>query len=527
MKRLSFILLALFAFGRTAWAQVPLDNIPAEVNAEDATITELGHATMTIKIKIVTDSVTQRTDTIREMVEIEWNTPAGTAKQRNNERGGGTPHSTDFFNEDNNSWLDIYWYDFVYPSISATGEPISLSALACMPDEDCDYINNVIIGCHVTITSNSQCPSRYSMEGSAKSDVSLLMNHAGSGLLFHSLQSDGAYYNLVILPDYEGYGITKDRAHPYLYQDITARQVVDATRYGIALYKASNMISEIRHPFRKDWRSICVGYSQGGSVAMATQRFIEQNDLSSELHLAGSVCGDGPYDPMATLMYYMKQHEDGHLLTMPVVLPLIMKGMCDYNPYMKNHQVTDFVSTNMLETGIIDWLTQKLMTTDDISAAWENQNKHFGISNSMTYTCFTYFQDLYNQYKNSYTSAAGIPLPPNRSLMEDLHLALACNNLTKGWAPQHALCLYHSHEDTVVPEVNRQSAWNSFGPWIIGLSAGAGTQYDHVTTGMQFFTGTAEFAAIRALSNAPLVQTPDIVRTIESQIGSSNVEYPE
>ena len=65
MKKTSIlILLALFAFGPIAWAQVPLDNIPAEVNAEDATITELGHATMTVKVKIVTDSLTHHTDTL-------------------------------------------------------------------------------------------------------------------------------------------------------------------------------------------------------------------------------------------------------------------------------------------------------------------------------------------------------------------------------------------------------------------------------------------------------------------------------
>jgi hypothetical protein len=30
-------------------------------------------------------------------------------------------------------------------------------------------------------------------------------------------------YNLVIMPDYEGYGVTRSHAHPYLYQELTAR----------------------------------------------------------------------------------------------------------------------------------------------------------------------------------------------------------------------------------------------------------------------------------------------------------------
>lgn len=320
-------------------SQVNYGDLPEKVNAEDATITKLGHATMTVEVQIVTDSITRRTDTLCSVKSIEWDTEPGTAKRRNNERlgGGNNPNGSGFYNEDHNKWLDIYWYNYNYPSINADGERVLLSGMACMPDEDCDRVNNVIIGCHITITSNKECPSSYADEGSSSSDLSILMNHASSGLIFHVSQNRMYCYNLVILPDYEGYGITRNHAHPYLYQELTARQVVDGVRYGIALYNTSNLINDIRHPFRNNWRSIPVGYSQGGSVALATQRFIEQNNLTDELHLAGSVCGDGPYDPIATLLYYVKQYRDGDPLSMPVVMPLILKGMCDSNPYHDEH----------------------------------------------------------------------------------------------------------------------------------------------------------------------------------------------
>ena len=520
MKKTSIlILLALFAFGPIAWAQVPLDNIPAEVNAEDATITELGHATMTVKVKIVTDSLTHHTDTLCSVTQIEWNTPSGTANQRNAQRGNGS-NGSEFYGEDNNSWLDIYWYRFNYPSINAEGRPVLLSALTCMPDEDCDYINNVIIGCHVTITSNKECPSAYT-DDNYDTDVSMMMNHAGSGLLFHSLQSDRAYYNLVIMPDYEGYGITRSNAHPYLYQELTARQVVDGVRYGIALYKSSPRIDDIRHPFRDGWRSICLGYSQGGSVAMATQRFIEQNDLTDELQLAGSVCGDGPYDPMATLMYYTNQYNEGDPMSMPVVLPLILKGMCDYNPYMKDHQVSDYLKPWFLNSGILDWLTAKEKTTNDITAAWKNyfgDNWPLKLNQIINEAGLAYFQSLYSAYSDTYTSEAGIPLPEHRGLMEDLHFALASNNLTKGWTPQHALCLYHSRYDTVVPEVNRESAGNSFPDWVLKFHSGYILPFDHVNSGKAFFLGTAEFKAIRVLSKASVHQTTDEIETMKEHL---------
>lgn len=540
LKKLLFIAFGIFACGATAWAQEPHTNFPAEVKAEDATITQVGHATMTVETKIVVDSLTRRTDTLRTVTDIEWDTPAGTAKRRNAELNRYNPNGSGFYDEGHSSWYDIYYYNFNYPSINAEGQPVLLSAMACMPDEDCDYINNVIIGCHVTITSNKECPSEYVRTGAGgkASDVGMLINHASSGMVFHSLQSNLAYYNLVIMPDYEGYGITRSHAHPYLYQELTARQVVDATRYGIALYNTSPTINEIRHDFRSGWRSISVGYSQGGSVALATHRFIEQNGLTDELQFAGSVCGDGPYNPVATLMYYVKQYDDRVAMSMPVVLPLILKGMCDWNPYMKNHKVSDYLSSDFLATGILDWLTEKEKTTDDITDAW----LHYYLSHDDEYVTpdgedlllnlgyvlkpagLDYFQNLYNTNANTYTSAAGVPLPTQRGLMEDLHFALASNNLTKGWVPQHTIFLYHSFDDSVVPEVNRQSAYNSFPDWVIKLHASGTWQFDHVGTGRQFYLGTEEAEAIRVLSKAPVHQTTATVANIKSNMDPNSLD---
>ena len=515
LRKSLFFVFALLAFGQMAWAQDRFGDIPAEVKAEDANITKLGHATITVEMQIVTDSITRRIDTLYSTKDIEWETEPGTAKRRMNERGGN-PNGSGFYDEGHNGWLDIYWYTFEYPSINANGERVLLSAMDSMHDEDCYYVNNVIIGCHVTITSNKECPSSYNHGGSATTDVSILMNHAGSGLVFHSTQGDQPYYNLVILPDYEGYGITRSHAHPYLYQELTARQVVDAVRYGIALYKNAWQTASIRHPFRDNWRSIPVGYSQGGSVALATQRFIEQNGLTDELHLAGSVCGDGPYDPIATLLFYVGQYKDNKKLAMPVVMPLILKGMCDSNPYMKNHQVADYLSYYFLSSGILDWLTQKDKTTDDITDIWDDYFDPWPLklNDLLKDYPMSYFNSLYEANPN-YTSSAGVPLPTQPGLMEDLQRALASNDLTKGWVPQHTILMYHSHNDNVVPEVNRASAYHSLGDWVIKVHASGALQYDHVGTGRQFFLGTEEFISIRALAKSPIHQTIENARYIK------------
>jgi len=514
-------------------AQGAFGDIPKEVKASDATITQIGHATLTVRQQIVVDSITKHADTIRSIANVEWNTPSGTAKKRMAERKDG---GSNFYDHESDWWLDIHWYTYNYPSVDEDGNYLLLSSMACMPDDDCDNVNNVIIACHVTLTSNDQCPSMYNSAGSAASDVSILMNHAGSGLMFHSGQNDMPYYNLVILPDYEGFGISRHKPEPYLYQELTSRHVVDATRYGIALYQNDPQVDDIRHPFRNGWRSMSLGYSQGGAVALGVQRFIEQNGLSDELHFAGSVCGGGPYDLMTTILYYVERDNQGEVLSMPVVMPIVLKALCDMNPYMKNHQPEEYFVDRFLETGIMTWLDEKSKTTDEITETWKSQyasSDYFHsvltedgkakLSNIMKPEILAYLRSLLAN--NPHYATTSVPLPTHRGVNEDLHFALESNNLVLGWQPQHAMFLYHSYKDTVVPESNRTSAASAFGEWVIKLHASVGSlQSDHVPTGLEFLFGTEEFNAIRALSAMPYQQTLDDVREAKNNYNQSSLD---
>jgi len=383
-------------------------------------------------------------------------------------------------------------------------------------------------------------------------DVDAFMLHASSGLLGNASQNDMAYYNLVIIPDYEGYGVTKDRAHPYLSSELTARQVVDATRYGLELYKTASEIDAVRHPFREGWRTISVGYSQGGATSMAVHRFIEQNQLTDELQFSGSVCGDGPYNPVTTLMYYTQQALNEKPMSLAVVLPLILKGMCDSNPYMRNHQVSDYMNGRFLETGILDWLASKEKSTGDIASAWKSlwKNGKNGDTNYykdvltesgskaylqkiMTSEACEYFQLLLEPYLGSenlfvldssttlgdgafaddYITIADPARPGKRGLMEDLHHALSYNDITKGWNPQHPLYLFHSYNDNVVPLSNRISAYLSFGDVVKRLNPSS--HRDHTDTGVEFLTGGSESDAIRTLAKSEV--NPSIEKSGEGE----------
>ena len=157
---------------------------------------------------------------------------------------------------------------------------------------------------------------------------------------------------IVIAPDYEGYGGTKDVPHPYLSQRVTAQQMIDGVKYGLALYQKVAKESQTLLPMKSDWRSFCMGYSQGGAVSLATHREIEEQGLADELHFQGSICGDGPYDLVSTMRYYLEDdgtsygvetsHRKG-LATIPAVVPLILKGMVETHPDLAAYKTVPFV----------------------------------------------------------------------------------------------------------------------------------------------------------------------------------------
>ena len=240
------------------------------------------------------------------------------------------------------------WTTIRYTTTDVDGNNIECSELlvwpynaVCNPNPD-----NVVIGCHCTITSNFERPSNFSNLGH-KNDVNMLA-------CFANPVSQEA---LVIVPDYQGYGATHGDSHPYCNREVTARQVVDGVKAGITYFET------YQKKLEKNWKSVAVGYSQGGAVAAGVLRYVQEHGLS-ELRLAGAVCGDGPYDPVATLQQYIKDDR----LYMPVAAALLLKGAVDTNPRMRELgcRYDDFCTKDYVDTGIFTWLKDKEMTTDDI-----------------------------------------------------------------------------------------------------------------------------------------------------------------
>ena len=519
------LLLAMVFTTMGTWAQGVLGNLP-EVDLSQVEIISVKEVEFGTRDSIVVDPVTGRADTIcidegiTSIKTIDGEIGPARAPRRApntddyNQYGGLTDAGMQLASS------GAYLYTYKYPSIDADGNKVVLSSMMGVPRAQLQFgfakPNNLLIACHETITSNFEAPTNYNNEGgSFKTAVGMMLMYTR----YDRLRQPCC---LVIMPDYEGYGITADRAHPYLYQELTARQVVDAVRYGLAFYNSRvGTASGTFEPFESDWQSVSLGYSQGGSVALAVHKFIEENGLANQLHFAGSVCGDGPYDPVAHLRYYITDDGDNYnsedskktahiagSVSMPIVMPLILKGMCDSNPLMRQHTVDEYLSQKFLSTGSLDMIEAKKnpnksdqFSTLDVTKRYQWQRK-YGLNNFVkikdpysssdgsfrvyytpaqvcemfyeasspflgiglfgNYTVFAKLQEMltpecyeYFTTTSNFEDANGKRvIPTERGFMQDLHRALESNNLTVGWTPKHRIAFYHSSYDTVVPFVN-------------------------------------------------------------------------
>lgn len=431
--------------------------------------------------------------------------------------GNGNLPGTDDGKWNKDGAIGYRYVSLRYKTVDKDGKPIECSELVVgpynkiLPDPHPD---NIVIGCHVTITSNHERPSKYE---SLTSDVGMLATHANTyfscSLLPHmSIITNSITYggeNLVIIPDYQGYGATHGDAHPYLSQDLTARQVVDGVIAGKKWFEKYGKTLE------KKYKTVAIGYSQGGSVAMAVHRYIETHNLTKTLNFAGSVCGDGPYDPVATLKKYI----DDDKVYMPVAAGLIIKGMCDANPYVAGkYSPSDYFTDKFIQSGILNWIASKNFTTTEIQEMLLNysmnnlngfvmmrksgntylpyisENVYISDGNKRAWeeasedaSCYCTVDQLLRPEVIEYFKNGGLVETQYMDKMTAIQNALEMNNLTKGWTPQHPMFVFHAEKDEVVPFVNYESASAAFpGRYFKGLkyTKNGGT---HVNTGTTFY----------------------------------------
>jgi hypothetical protein len=125
-----------------------------------------------------------------------------------------------------------------------------------------------------------------------------------SAVVLSSAKYFASHGYVVVIPDYLGYGLSRSftEVHPYVVAEADAATVIDAMRatrawFGTSDGKASGVTLS--------GKLLLTGTSEGGYIAMATQRTMER-DFGSEFPLAAVVPISGPYDLSAEVLYDLK-----------------------------------------------------------------------------------------------------------------------------------------------------------------------------------------------------------------------------
>ena len=186
----------------------------------------------------------------------------------------------------------------LYGSVDQHGDSLVLSGKISVPDDP----KGIILLPHFTVASNDEVPST-----STTIEAKYLMDDY-----------------VLVMPDYIGYGASRDRVHPYLRGDLTARNCAD-------MYFASlPVLDSMGVRLAKDTLSI-VGFSQGGASALWTLKLLEE-EYSDRVHVKQCLVGSAPYDVAATYDVAVSQNKVG----MPMVIPMLVMGTSEaYDLHLK------------------------------------------------------------------------------------------------------------------------------------------------------------------------------------------------
>lgn len=343
-----------------------------------------------------------------------------------------------------------------YQSVDIEGNPVELSGYLAIPTSSKGGMctaDHILFSTHYTMTKNTEVPSI------ADPFDALTFTMSGNK-------------PVMIEPDYLGYGLTVDKPHPYLAPDIMARNCVDM------LLACHQLLREMTgfDVSQGNIPTYGIGYSQGGSIILAVQKYIETSpnltdSVRNVIRYVRTCAGAGPYNPLATLSQYMYQDD----LSMPCAAPLLLSGVIEAYPQIFDTiRAEDYFSDAFNNADILGMMRSCNYTIDELNAAIKSACG----ANKMSLMLSEQAKDM------------------NSDIMQKLHKALGQCNLTRDWVPQADIWFFHNGSDDVVPYLNTMSAYNAF----VNTAAGSVSLYT-TGIGMSHTAAAVDFMARMILGN--------------------------
>ncbi|WP_242920923.1 alpha/beta fold hydrolase [Pontibacter liquoris] len=292
---------------------------------------------------------------------------------------------------------DVAVYKIIYYT-TYQGKEIKASGLVCVP-QGMPTPAPVLSAQHGTIFTQRDAPTNFT-------DLSGFELFAAAGYV-------------TLIPDYIGFGASKQIFHPYYDQQHSALAVVDMIKAGESFCRQQNVaISD---------KLFLVGYSEGGYVTLAAQKEIETHPEHG-LKLTAVAAGAGGYDLTAMLSGVAS----GKPYPYPAYLAYVLQAY-DYT-YNWNRPLTDFFQAAY---------AQKLPTL------FNGTNGGSAINRQLT-------TDPHQLFAPAFFEALQSPsgeLP--------LKQALQANSF-QDWVPQSPTRLYHGTADEIIPFENSKQTYTRF-----------------------------------------------------------------
>jgi len=182
--------------------------------------------------------------------------------------------------------------------------------------------------------------------------------------LFVLIQSVSSFGYIVTLPDYLGFGASKNMFHPYLHKASTIQTVTD-------LFRATQEMMKDYPTMQMSKDTYLMGYSQGGWATMVLKKELETN-LSAEFNLKATACGAGPYD---------LQFICGKIL-----------GQSTYpQPYFLAYMMNAYIKTGEISLSYADIFNSPYSGTNYISDLYNGKNDGGTINSKLSTSVSTLF----------------------------------------------------------------------------------------------------------------------------------------
>lgn len=333
-----------------------------------------------------------------------------------------------------------------YSSIDTRGQKITLSGYFSYPQGENCQLKQIILCVHGTYQLNALAPS-------VRKDGENIPKNAAQG-------------RVIICPDYIGYGDTKDKVHPYMNQSLTARNSLDMELAVLQYFRDNNI------ELSEDYYTIIAGFSQGGSSALATHKYVESlsEKQQNNIRLRKSFCGGTPASMEVTMNKFLEKERGIEIpkdveklqeiledVALEVVISFMaIQGMYEsYPETFESYELKDFYSSTIN----VDKLSEALK----VGTAEDEKDKNVGELYEESYDKIREAVELFSFFVFMNSGKVMVSdiysedfLDDNSDLRNKFMGCLRKNDLTD-WEPKNPIDFYHSTQDDVVPYANLEA----------------------------------------------------------------------